>query len=280
MLYAVLVDDNNRPMFLPDGDDPVAEAADVFVGLVDEETDTACGVLGAQSVTDGENGLGLTICFLRIATGYEGMDGERIMIRTLLDLAGALKCSAVFCAGGFMEGTDNEKEELLESLGFFAEEEMMPLYTFALSDLNVKSQKSDLGCIPLSQIKSDQWEEFVAETSQKDFFVTEPADYDNDISVFLVDDNSEVQAGTLLAQRGDVLFIEAVGAYGSDEEALINDLVLWGADGAKKRMDPDMQVDIFMPGNRTYRDILMNVTGNKAKKVGNLMTYTCDMPVN
>ena len=280
MLYPVLIDDNSRSMFLHDGDDAVTEAADVLVGLVDDETDTACGVLGAQSVPDGDDGLGLTICFLRIAEGYEDRDGERILLSFLLDLAATLKCSAVFCAGGFMEGTDDDKEALLSSLGFYPEEELMPLYTFALSDLKIKNQKSDLGCVSLSQIREDQWENFVSETSDKDFFVTEPDDYEKDISVFLVDDKKEVQAGALLAQRGEVLFIEAVGAYGSDEEALINDLALWGADGAKKRLDPGTQVDIFMPGNRTYRDMLMQVTGNQAKKVGNLMTYTFETPVS
>ncbi len=165
------------------------------------------------------------------------------------------------------------------SLGFYVEKETLPLYVFHLSDISVKKTKGDFGRLRLSDLKPVQWEDFVEETDYSDFFVTEIEDYEKDLSIFLVDDDRKIQAGALFALRGDVLFVEGIFAYGSDEESLLNDLIYWGTEGAKKHLSPDKQVDIFLPGGKTYRDILMEVTDKKAKRVGNLMTYTCQVPI-
>ena len=279
MLYAVLIDDDSRGMYLPDFDDLDVSEDDLFIGLVDSDTDTACGVLGAQPVSDGDDRIAVTITLLRIAAGYEGKGGEKILLNMLLDVMGPLGCSAVHCSGAFMDDTDDNKVALLSELGFSPEDETLPMYTFCVSDVNVKDARSDLACVRLSDLKPDQWNEFVEETQGYDFFVMEPDMYERDLSVFLTDDDSSVQAGALLSVNGDVLFVDAIAAYGSDQENLINDLILWGSDGAKKRLPKDMQVDIFLPSSRQYRDILMAATDKKAKKVGNFMTFTYDAPV-
>ena len=279
MLRATLIEDDVKEVFRSVMDVPEVDVADVLIGLLDDETDKACGILGAQSAPDGDDGLALTICFVSVAETYANQDGERVLLSYLLDLAEAIGCSAVFCTGRFLDEGGKEKEDLLSDLGFFAEEETFPLYTFTLSDITVKTIKSDLACVALSTLTDEQWQGFVEETEGGEFFIMDREMYDKDLSVFLADDEKRISAGVLLSRGGDVLFVDALAAYGSDEEALINDLILWGADGAKKRLSPGMQVDIFMPKGNVYRDILMKVTGNKAKRIGNLMTFTFETPV-
>ncbi len=280
MLYAVLVDDDSKSMFLPDADDIEVGEDDIFVGLVDDETDTACGVLGAQPVSDGEDHIAITITFIRIAPGYEDRGGEKILINMLLDVAGALGCSAVHCAGQFLNDTDDNNEALLSELGFYPEEEKVSIYTFSVEDVKANDPESDLACVKLSDLKHEQWEDFVEETTDYDFFLLEPELYEKDLSIFLTDDNKKVQAGVLLSVDGKVLFVDAIAAYGRDQKLLINDLIRWSSDGAKKRLPGDTQVDIFLPSSRAYRDILMAATDKRAKKVGNLMTYTYETPVS
>ena len=279
MLQAVLLDEEGKEVFRQVIDPALYDELDVWVGLLDDEKDTACGVLGALSTPDGENGHALTISFVSLAEEYGEKGGQRVLVRYLQDLASELECSAVFCMGEFLDGADDENEALMASLGFYVEKETLPLYVFHLSDISVKKTKGDLGRLRLSDLKPVQWEDFVEETDYSDFFVTEIEDYEKDLSIFLVDDDRKIQAGALFALRGDVLFVEGIFAYGSDEETLINDLIYWGTEGARKHFPPDKQVDIFLPGGKTYRDILMEVTDKKAKRVGNLMTYTCQVPI-
>ncbi len=279
MLQAVLLDEEGKEVFRQVIDPALYDELDVWVGLLDDEKDTACGVLGALSTPDGENGHALTISLVSLAEGYGEKGGQRVLVRYLQDLASELECSAVFCMGEFLDGADDENEALMASLGFYVEKETLPLYVFHLSDISVKKTKGDFGRLRLSDLKPVQWEDFVEETDYSDFFVTEIEDYEKDLSIFLVDDDRKIQAGALFALRGDVLFVEGIFAYGSDEETLLNDLIYWGTEGAKKHLPPDKQVDIFLPGGKTYRDILMEVTDKKAKRVGNLMTYTCQVPI-
>ena len=279
MLYAVLVDENGRDKFLPEGDDMSPYESQVLIGLVDDENDSACGVLGAGVVPDGDSQLNLAISFIRLAAGYEDSDGERILISFLLDIAPALECQAVLCAGAFMDEADEDRERMLTQLGFLEPEEKLPLYTFSVSDLNVKDNKSDMACIRLSDAKESQWDDFVRETEGYDFFVMDRDMYEKDLSIFLTDEKTKVHAGALMSVDGKVLFVDAIAAFGSDQEGLINDLMLWGAEGAKSRLPGDTMVDVFLPGGRAYRDILMAATDKKAKRVGNLMTYTYELPV-
>ena len=280
MLYAVLVDEKGRDMFLPDEEGLSSGETQVLIGLVDDETDSACGVLGAGVAPEEDDHFSLSISFIRLAKGYEDSDGERILLNFLLDIAPSLGCSAVLCAGAFMDEADAEREKMLTELGFCEPEEKLPLYTFTISDLCVKDYKSDMACIRLSDAKEDQWDEFVNETSDYDFFVMDQDMYEQDLSIFLTDDDKKVQAGALISMGGEVLFVDAIAAFGGDQEGLINDLILWGAEGAKSRLPGDTQVDIFLPGGKAYRDILMAATDKKAKRVGNLMTYTYETPVH
>ncbi len=279
MLQAGLLDEKGKEFFRSVIDPEAYEELDVWVGLLDDETETACGVLGAASVPDGEEGHALSIGFLSVASDYDQKTGKRILVRFLLDLAAELECSAVTCIGQFLEGADDENEQLLSDLGFFGEEEKMPLYAFQLSDVAVKKIKGEYGCLNLSELNEEQWEEFVYESEYSDFMITSMEDYEKKLSVFLVDDEKKVKAGILLSLQTDLLFVEGVFANGGDVEDLVNDLAFWAADGAKKRLSPENQVDLFLPAKRAYRDILMGITDKKAKKVGNLMTYTYQTPV-
>ena len=279
MFFGVFVDEDNKEMFLDGIDSATLESADVWIGLVKEETDTACGVMGAESLYDKRNKLALAIRYVKVAEDYNEQEVVTEMLRFLCDIAADLKCSTVSFTKEVAEEGEDKTVELLSKIGFFTEDKKYPKYGFKVSDITVWDLESDTGSLTLNRLSDDQWKEFVEETKEYSFEVTKPSDYDGNLSVFLTDGRKDVQGGMLLSNREDKLFVDGIAAYGRDEEALLNDLVYWGREGAKKKYSADTEVDIILPAEKTYQNTLMKVTGNKAARVAKLMRFTYDVPV-
>ena len=279
MFFGVFIDDNNKEMFLEGIDSATLGSADVWVGLVKEETDTACGVLGARSVIDNRNKLALSIRYVKVAEDYNERDVVTGLLRFLCDIAADIRCSTVSFTKEVPEEGEDKTVQLLSEIGFFSEDKKYPKYGFKVSDITVWDLESDTGSTTLGRLSEDQWKGFVEDTKDYSFSVSKPSDYDENLSVFLTDDKKDVQGGMLLSDRGDRLFVDGIAAYGSDEAALINDLVYWGRESAKKKYGQETEVNIILPADRTVQQTLMKVTGNKAERVAKLTRFTYDVPV-
>ncbi len=187
--------------------------SDIYIGLYEEESDTACGVMALSVVPDEED-----------------------------DRA------------GFFSG-----------LGFFEEDRKLSLYQFVVSDVKIKKTMTGLGCLNPADLTDEQWKNFAMEASVYDFVIADREYYDPRTSVFLVDDDDNIQAGLLTSVRDKALFIEGVAAYGSDEGALTNDLIYWVSDAAKKCHSKDTLVYIHNFRQDEEQDPVRSNRGNAAK---------------
>lgn len=279
MYYAVIIDETNRDSFLPQDGKEMTELADLWIGAVDDETDTACGILGADYITEEDGSPAFMIRVFSVSEQYEMKSVGDVLFRDLFDNAFALHCFAVFATEFIGEGEDELKTFLLEN-GFFEEDKKMPLYELSISDIKVRRPESELGCLLLSDLSEQQWEVFAEETEDYSFPLMDRSRYDRNLSVFLVDDDAVIQGGMLFSMRDDTVFVEGLAPYGSDEELLINDLVFWGSEGVKKRFGADARIKLYLPGDGRYRTMLLNLTGHKAVKLGELVNFTFEVPVS
>ncbi len=275
MYTPVFIDKENYNSFLPAME---IEGASFWIGMVEAETGSACGIMGVDYIEE-DGTLSFSVSCIQVPEDETAEDVKRALLEYLLYLAREMGCVSVFISETISEEKEEGEETLLSELGFFEEEKSLPLYSFCLRDLNVKKTKSDCSFMLLSEISDLQWEEFLLRSEDYSFTVMDRKDYDPRISLFLSEDRKNLEAGILFRQREDVLFVEVIAPYGSNEEALINDLIYWGMERAKKEFGTDKAIRLFLPADRTYRDVLMKVTGDQAKTAGRLTGFTYDVPV-
>jgi hypothetical protein len=278
---ATLVDNENRGVFITPLSEDAKNSSDIFIGLYEEESDTACGVMAVDAVSDeSDESVALSVREMIIDQAYKCPEAERELFSFLQEAAMTAGCSAVFSSEYVPSVDEEERIAFYESQGFFEEEKRLPLYEFELSDVNAKDPVTGLGCLNLSDLSKDQWEAFAVEASKYSFEIMDRDYYDPKTSVFLVDDERSLQAGLLTSIRDGALFIEGIAAYGSDESALINDLVCWGTSAAQKGHKKDENIYMYMFSNRIYNNMLKGVTGGKVRKIGNLVNFTYEVPVS
>ena len=86
-MTGTLINETNSDMFLPAVPDQALVTSDIFVGVTDDETDTACGVLAAEAI--GEHTL--AIRFMWVAEDYRGRGAGRELVYTLMEVAEAME---------------------------------------------------------------------------------------------------------------------------------------------------------------------------------------------
>ncbi len=277
---ATPVDDENRGVFVRPLGEEAKALSDVFIGLYEEESDTACGVMALSTVPDeSDDSFAFVVREVIIDDAFKDTDAENALYRFLEDLAEISGCSAVIEREFVAEGDPDDRGGFFAGLGFFEEEKKLPLYEFLVSDVKIKKTVTGLGCLNPRDLTDEQWESFVREASIYDFVIAGREYYDPKTSVFLVDDDYNIQAGLLTSIRDNAIFIEGVAAYGSDEGALTNDLIYWVADAARKCHSKETIVYTYISSDRMKTRILSDVTGHKAVKVGNLVSFTFEVPV-
>lgn len=277
---ATLVDDENRGVFVTPLSEKTKEECDLFVGLYEEQSDTACGVMAIAAVPEDEDGkVSLSAREVIIDDAYKSPEAEETLIRFLQEMAEEGECSAVYLSEYIPEENSKERAEFMEDLGFFVDDKKLPLYEFSLSDIRDGKPMTEMGCVNVSDLSNAQWEYFVGEATASGLYIMERDYYDAKTSVFLVDDDDVVQAGLLTTIRDEALFIEGIAAYGSDEGSLIEDLVYWATSAAKKKMGKDTTVYLYMFFDRTHNMMLKDFTRGRAKKIGNLTGFTFEVPV-
>ena len=276
---ATLVDEANSGIFMTPLSDEVLKDCNIFIGLYEEESDTSCGVLAASSVTDGGS-TAISVREVFIEEGYDCQKARETLYRFIQDAAEIGGFSAVFCSEYISEEGQNENTDFFEKLGFFQEEKKLPLYKFGLRDVHVKGSKTEMRHFKLMDLSEKQWKQFKEEADVCSFEIEDKAYYDPKSSIFLVDDDGNVQAGLLSSIREGDIFIEGIAAYGGDESTLINDLVYWTCDAISKRFPQDSYLYMYMFTNVTYKKMLQDMTGDKAQKIGNLVSYTFEVPVS
>ena len=278
---ATPVDEENRGVFVTPLSEETKEVSDIYIGLYEEESDTACGVMALSVVPDEEDdSFSFAVREVIIDEAFKDTDAEMTLYRFLQDLAETSGCSAVYARELIAEGDPDDRAGFFSGLGFYEEDRKLSLYQFVVSDVKIKKTMTGLGCLNPADLTDEQWKNFAMEASVYDFVIADREYYDPRTSVFLVDDDDNIQAGLLTSVRDKALFIEGVAAYGSDEGALTNDLIYWVSDTAKKCHSKDTLVYIYITSDRMKNRILSEATGGNAAKTGSYVSFTFEVPVS
>lgn len=285
-MRGTLINESNSAQFLPAVPTEELTGSDLFIGVVDEETDTACGVLAAAAIGDHT----LAIRYMWVDENYRGRGAGTELVLTLMEAAGSMDAASIVCAhsrGNVSDGVS----ETLDKCGFVRDEEQTsPIYAVSLSELNLgrKGKKSDAGqgmkikIKPLSGIDDKQWQVGGLNWKSNDgpvsglrAFSFRRDSYDLKLSFAALDKSEDITGlllGTCNKDRSEYEF-RVLSAMGKQAPRILRELIDHAAAAARREMGEDARI-IVSPVAQYSMNLLEQITDGAYIKVGETALYT------
>ena len=243
--------------------------------MVDEKTDTACGVLAAGADPDS----GLTINFIYVDEAYRHKGAGQALIDQLKQFADDLTLSGISCVHEVTRQSDGVYE-LLKECGF--EETPMPelaTYEAVLSDIHLPSKKTTSKVVPIKELTDHQWRSYSSKVEamsrEDDSGIVVPLldrkSYDKDISWAYLDEDIRVMGVILVEALGEVISIDALRATAKEPAKVILDLLIGAVTATKKKFSKETTV-LMNPHNSDHKLLLEKLSGGKAKKRADIVS--------
>ena len=286
-MTGTLINETNSDMFLPAVPDQALVTSDIFVGVTDDETDTACGVLAAEAI--GEHTL--AIRFMWVAEEYRGRGAGTELVLTFMEAAETIGAASVVCThsrGNISDGV----EETLVRCGFVKDEDQTsPIYAVSLSELRTagKTGKDTAGNASgikvrsLADIDDKQWQVAGLKWKEQDApsaglkALTRRRDsYDQKLSFITTDKNADI-TGMLLGESIDGNYeLHALSAMGDQAPHILLALIENAIDAVRSAMGEDARVVISPVASRSM-ELLEQLTGGAYYTVGETDMYTYEI---
>lgn len=276
-MLTTLITEENADRFLKVIPDEAFFESELFFGVVDEKTDTACGVLAAGADPD----TGLTINFIYVDEDYRHKGAGSALVEGIKSFAKEISISAVSCIHPVSED-GNGIYELLKKCGF--SESIMPelsVYEALLSDIKLPKKGANSKVIPLKELSDHQWRSY---SSRVDVMTREDENgstlplldrdvYDSDISWVYLNDEDRVMGAILAEASKDTITINELRASAADPGKVILDLLIEAVNATKKKFDKGAKVQMN-PYNPDHKLLLEKLSGGKAKKKFDMVDQT------
>ena len=268
-MKTTLVTEKNAKMFLGVIPDNVMEISDLFLGVIDEDTDTACGVLSAMVDVD-EN---LLLTFIYVDPRFRLRGAGKELIETLKELAEAGEVFEISCIHE-KNISSNGVYELLESCGFTVfDPATTSTYEARLADISVPSVKSTSNIVPLKKISDRQWLKYqnkigVLEKQDETGNVLSLAKrefYDPNHSFAYVGGEDKVLGELLVDVDGDDINVDELRVLEGDSAVVTLDLIVNAVKTAKKDFQEDTLV-VVNPLSEEHMELMNKLSKNRAKK--------------
>ena len=177
MMIQTLITEENADRFLPAVGDWALMHGDVLLGAVEEETDTACGVLAAEAISDHV----LAVRWLYVDEGMRRRGAGRALIQGLKELADEIGADAVVCSF-VRSGEQDAVSALLRSCDLVEEDEQpVPVYSYRISDMQgAPEETGTVRILPFQSLSEKDWAKL--EEAWQD-----EAAYEERLSGFLLD---------------------------------------------------------------------------------------------
>lgn len=276
MFIATLIDEANGSLFLPAVSLENLVASDVFVGVVEVETDTACGVLAAESLHDTQGGIVLAIREVFVEESYRKKGAGRCLIRFLQDAAPAWGVGALACT--FLE-SNKTVSRFLKKTGFYEEKHKDTLYECELSDLSQMAGSTGLTYKPLSKMKGPEWDTLVKVAEKRNYAMNVRSSYDPKISTAVFDKEEKLQGAILISEGEDGLFVEAMLPFAENNNSQLSELLHGAYESAIKVRPPETKVSVAVHDDLAQELYILDVAKINAKKTDSIVTYTCETTV-
>ncbi len=218
MMYGTVITEENADAFLPAVGDYALMNSDVFLGVIDEESDTACGVLAAEAI--GEHVL--AIRWIYVAESMRRRGAGKELVSSLQELAGEIGAEAIVCSCDKSDEDDNAVAALLNSCSFAEGDKAVPVFSYKIEDMDIKQEGTGKEMIlPLGEVEDDElyeieqsWKDDEAYGPRLSHILMNRALYDQKLSLMAYD------------RMGEAIGIIAVNVV--DKEVRIEDFYVRG----------------------------------------------------
>ncbi len=268
-IQIALVTEENKEMFLGVVPGEVLEVSHLYLGAIDEDTDTACGVLAAMVDVDGN----LLLTYVFVAEDFRMMGAGKELIEALKELAADGEAKEISCIHEKMADSDGVYE-LLDSCGF-TEFELATTSTYEvlLRDLVLPNKKVTSKIVPLSALSDEQWLTYYRKINMLDEMddtgnvtsLSKRENYDGDHSVAYIDGDGQVMGALILSFDGDAIYVEGLRVLGENMEMVTLDLIISGIQRAKAGFSGDMPV-VMSPFYHEQMALLSRFSDGRVKK--------------
>ncbi|MBR6390558.1 MAG: GNAT family N-acetyltransferase [Lachnospiraceae bacterium] len=281
-MTGTLINESNSDLFLPAVPSEELITSDLFIGVTDEETDTACGVLAAAAIGDHT----LAIRYIWVAEEYRGRGAGTELVLTFMEAAEIMDAASAVCVhsrGNVSDGV----AETLEKCGFVRDDEQTsPIYAVSISELGegVKGagDKAPAGIriCPLSKIDDKQWQVSGLNWRSSDgpaaglkAFGRRRGSYDTELSFVALDKQEDISGLLLGIRKGSEYELQTLSAMGEQTPRILLALIAHALGKAAHVLGNEGRI-IVSPVTSTSMKLFDQITGGAYIMVGETVLYT------
>ncbi len=283
-MVATLITEANSDFFLPAVSTEELMNSDFFLGVYDEETDTACGVLAAEAI----EGHTIAIRNLYVDGEWRGRGAGRTLVEALLELAYDMGAGSVVCAHSRPNESDGIAE-LLEACHFIHdEEEDSPIYSVRVGDClrlskpGIEEKKEYGSFTALDEISEEKWQKLAFLWSEEggneygSFALQWPKErYLGSCSFIAFDEKGRPEALLLMIEADGGLKLDAFACLNQYSPTGLIALSKRGVEAIIKEKGEDEQV-IVSTVSKNGDKLLDEISEGAKLQVGATVLYTYD----
>ena len=243
-MTGTLVTLDNLEFFLPilDKAKEQIDKSDIIIGVIDDESGTACGVLRAVAQSDNN----LAVRYIYVDSAFRQQGAGKELIRFLQDISTELSVKSIRCF--YVRNEENRYlYDILDNAGFVDESEELDVYTARIGDFDIDELSTDTKGIKafcLSDIPVER-RTFLPKT--------ENGSFDEELSVVAADEKGN-KGMILFGPFGDYIEIRHFDLTGEKKTLILYSLLRKVAVSAAKK-------------NRTDDWILIHAYTDRAKEL-------------
>jgi len=272
MIKVTGINKENRNLFLPAVDTLSLAVCDIILGAYDEKTDTACGILAAESEDNGQTGYSFAIRHIYVNEDWRGKGVGRALINALMDLSLEAGAKTLLCCHMENEGSENDLSIFFEALGFKRTKDTLPVYAFRLSEIDKGKADDKISCIPLKELEDRKWRELLLLAEKKSAVINVKRYYDENISSVVYDGREGLKGALLISRRNGVLAVDRVLITKENRTRILEALIYQAVTEAEKLCPPGTEIGIMLT-DQDQEMTVKELTGFKAEKVGSFAAH-------
>lgn len=242
-MTGTLVVESNIKFFLPilDIEKDQIDGSQLIIGVIDEKSGAACGVLRAEA-GDAEE---LFVRYIYVDEQYRNLGAGTELVRFLLDIAGEMPVKSIRCF--YIRSKENGYlYDVFDNAGFVDESDFLDEYLVKESDFDLEELKAEPKGVKTFRLSE------VPEDIRAFLPVQQPGYYDEDRSILAIDNNGS--KGTILFHPfGEYLELDSLTVHGDNQSMILYALIREAVTNSRE-----------MGGDKW---VLINVNSDKTKEI-------------
>ncbi len=226
-MIGTLITEKNMHMFLPALGKERIDDDDLMIGVVDEETDTACGVLWARQDREDE----LEIISIFVAESFRNRGAGKELISFLIDISKEISIKNITCS--YIDNRDSSYVYLLfDNAGVADMSEEMELYAAKVEDFVKFSKKYPDEGIRTRNLVG------ISEDLQKKLGDLNIEGSIEELS-FVAFDEKQILGIVLFGRLGKMIELRCLKTFGGDQEKVRYCLYIAASKAIRDTLEPE-----------------------------------------